>query len=909
MNSIPNLRGVVSPISYSLFFLKTTLFQKIEYNMTGADKFVEIVGSHTFSKNYMTGPCTGAEVCGQELHDHFYTIPPGPLYPKLYSNPLAGIDCSDPCFWKLDGNSNVDDFYNFIGPTKAGEDFIVKARSDAKGLTERIRVKHNGGIDLKVGNWDESYPQITLDDGGTAAPTIRFYRNSGNPSDLTDVYPFWIQGNIGSSGGLRFLSQEFSNFRAPLGTETPVIRFKINYNGNLGVNKEVPTARFQVTEGNVLFDGKTTSSFDNLPSGAGNRFLWAAEKSALRAGEVTGSQWNNSNIGTHSAAFGLDNTASGSYTLVGGKDNFVPGNFSNAVGLNNKVEEDYSFASGQVNSVLADHASAFGLSNTIKGDYSFASGASNTITGEYSYASGYDNYVDGNYAAAFGRFNDVTGYQAMAFGINNDATSTGSVAFGINNKSEGVGSIAFGNTSFVTNASSFGGGFQIENYGANSFAYGDGIEIDENSTNCNAIGEGITIDGNYNSAFGSSLINEGHYSTAMGNRFRVEHKGSFVIGDFDGPSSPIDFTTSENINEITLRFTGDLEGESNSTNKCYRFITELETDNTIKNGVFLHRGGNSWGSLSDRNLKKNIQDIDNHSILENLRQVQIKTWQWRDGWTYKDTVKIWDDFSHTWLGPMAQDFNSKFSNFGTGDNTKLNSATMDAVMFASIQALADMVDSHSQTLTSEKEKIDSLDNYTKELLTKSEFEGFKNEIDCLDSVCERVSTLETNYTDLKNNSSTFLTKSEFNSFKDPITCYADACKRIKDLEDTIESLKKRLDELEGQDSSGAEGPKYNQNLNFNFGNLENNVILEQNNPNPFSDETKINYYIPSDFSGQAELMLSDEKGSTVIKKLEACIGKPCSITISAEGLNTGVYVYALLLDGKIIKSQKMMIIK
>jgi hypothetical protein len=47
----------------------------------------------------------------------------------------------------------------------------------------------------------------------------------------------------------------------------------------------------------------------------------------------------------------------------------------------------------------------------------------------------------------------------------------------------------------------------------------------------------------------------------------------------------------------------------------------------------------------------------------------------------------------------------------------------------------------------------------------------------------------------------------------------------------------------------------------------------------------------------------------IIKKLEACIGKPCSVTISADGLNTGVYIYALLLDGKIIKSQKMMIIK
>jgi len=48
---------------------------------------------------------------------------------------------------------------------------------------------------------------------------------------------------------------------------------------------------------------------------------------------------------------------------------------------------------------------------------------------------------------------------------------------------------------------------------------------------------------------------------------------------------------------------------------------------------------------------------------------------------------------------------------------------------------------------------------------------------------------------------------------------------------------------------------------------------------------------------------------TSIQKLEACIGKPCSITISSDNLLTGVYVYSLVLNGKIIKSQKMMIIK
>lgn len=89
-------------------------------------------------------------------------------------------------------------------------------------------------------------------------------------------------------------------------------------------------------------------------------------------------------------------------------------------------------------------------------------------------------------------------------------------------------------------------------------------------------------------------------------------------------------------------------------------------------------------------------------------------------------------------------------------------------------------------------------------------------------------------------------------------------------------------------------------------NIENGVI---NYSNPFENETRISYYIPSDYSGKAELMLTDEKGSSIIQKLDACIGKPCSISIFANGLNAGVYVYSLVIDGNIIKSKKMMIIK
>jgi hypothetical protein len=71
-------------------------------------------------------------------------------------------------------------------------------------------------------------------------------------------------------------------------------------------------------------------------SGAGVRFMWHASKAALRAGEASGTQFDDSNVGFYSWAAGLDSRASGLASVVTGQNSQATGTTAfahgNAVG-------------------------------------------------------------------------------------------------------------------------------------------------------------------------------------------------------------------------------------------------------------------------------------------------------------------------------------------------------------------------------------------------------------------------------------------------------------------------------------------------------------------------------------------------------------------------------------------------
>lgn len=82
-----------------------------------------------------------------------------------------------------------------------------------------------------------------------------------------------------------------------------------------------------------------------------------------------------------------------------------------------------------------------------------------------------------------------------------------------------------------------------------------------------------------------------------------------------------------------------------------------------------------------------------------------------------------------------------------------------------------------------------------------------------------------------------------------------------------------------------------------------NIVLEQNAPNPFAEQTVINYFIPEAVQ-QAEIVFYNLSGKMIqtVNITEKGNGK---LTVYGNDLSSGTYTYSLIADGKLIATKKM----
>ncbi|HVX27622.1 MAG TPA: hypothetical protein VHB70_14825 [Parafilimonas sp.] len=81
------------------------------------------------------------------------------------------------------------------------------------------------------------------------------------------------------------------------------------------------------------------------------------------------------------------------------------------------------------------------------------------------------------------------------------------------------------------------------------------------------------------------------------------------------------------------------------------------------------------------------------------------------------------------------------------------------------------------------------------------------------------------------------------------------------------------------------------------------MVLSQNNPNPFSNTTTINYFIPQQFSS-AKIIVTDKNGNT-LKAINISGGGKGSVKIDASTLAGGAYEYSLYVNNKLIDTKQM----
>lgn len=121
---------------------------------------------------------------------------------------------------------------------------------------------------------------------------------------------------------------------------------------------------------------------------------------------------------------------------------------------------------------------------------------------------------------------------------------------------------------------------------------------------------------------------------------------------------------------------------------------------------------------------------------------------------------------------------------------------------------------------------------------------------------------------------------------------------IKELNDEINILKGKVSSSQQKVNSGIQSENLNSSII---------ALLEQNKPNPFSEETITNYILPGNIS-IANLIIYDMNGKE-LKEIEISDRRNGSLTIKGSEFSAGMYLYALIADGNLIDTKRMILTK
>ncbi|MBO4839488.1 MAG: T9SS type A sorting domain-containing protein [Bacteroidaceae bacterium] len=123
---------------------------------------------------------------------------------------------------------------------------------------------------------------------------------------------------------------------------------------------------------------------------------------------------------------------------------------------------------------------------------------------------------------------------------------------------------------------------------------------------------------------------------------------------------------------------------------------------------------------------------------------------------------------------------------------------------------------------------------------------------------------------------------------------------------SINELSKELAELKGTNKKRAKAQLEASGIDNNVTDVD-MVRMDQNRPNPFSESTVIGLNIPEK-TQKAYIYIYDLSGKQ-IKNVQVSERGGTNITIYASELGAGMYIYTLVIDGKVIVTRRMIVEK
>jgi len=385
----------------------------------------------------------------------------------------------------------------------------------------------------------------------------------GNSVDLSKLIKPGARGPAGTGSATKARNGlSISGSFVELGGNPLIRKTTINQAGNDIIFNAVGSG------GNIVALGSVGAGTSLGVSGAGTRLVWAPKKAALRAGTVTGTQWDDSNIGVGSIALGQDTIASGALSLAGGYGSQATGDASIALGANNTASNTGSVAIGFDNTSSGTASLAFGSGTTASGTGSTAFGLNSLASGEYSVSFGFSilpptaGSISCLEAGLTTAVTTASGYGSTAFGGCNIAQGALSTAFGFGTVSQGDLSTAFGQGSTALGVASTAFGIETSAagtastaFGQNTLASGDystafGVNIAVLSTASNSVG--FNLDGNF-----SQAVSAANVLVVMGGNVGIGTVAPAGALDVDGTTYLRTTTTSSSGDSAVCRSTSN----------------------------------------------------------------------------------------------------------------------------------------------------------------------------------------------------------------------------------------------------------------------------------------------------------------------------------------------------------------
>jgi len=192
-------------------------------------------------------------------------------------------------------------------------------------------------------------------------------------------------------------------------------RMRLTTNGRIGIGTNTPLTDFHINNGDGFL---ITGIFGNgtIPTqGAGTRLMWYPAKGAFRSGRVTGTTWDNANVGDYSFASGYNTRASGNYSVAFGNASYSSAEGAFAVGNQAAATGIYSFAAGH--------------NPQATGPNSIALGRGGIASDSSSIAIGYHPTASGKFAMCFSNYGTASGNNSVAMGYHANSTHDGSFVY------------------------------------------------------------------------------------------------------------------------------------------------------------------------------------------------------------------------------------------------------------------------------------------------------------------------------------------------------------------------------------------------------------------------------------------------------------------------------------------------